>query len=105
MGVRGSDAHDAEGDSGFSFADLAADYAGVAFARHLTADPRRLAAVADGFSVADYAARPAGLPDGLPKAQFVHEYGSTADPRFKKLEAEIRRRVRELPAYQGGGSP
>lgn len=91
---------DAEGSSGFSFADLAADYAGVALARRLTADPRRLAAVAESFEVADYAARPTGLPDGLPKAQFVREYGSVADARFKKLEAEVRRRVRALPAYR-----
>jgi hypothetical protein len=96
---------DAEGDSGFSFADLAADYAGVAFARHLTADPKRLAAVADGFAVSDHAPRPTGLPDGLPKARFERDYGSTADPRFKKLEAEIRRRVRDLPAYRGGDRP
>jgi hypothetical protein len=88
------------GGSGFSFADLAADLSGVAFARELARSPDRLAAVSRSFAVADYAVPPAGLPEGLSRAEFARRYGSTTDKRFLRELEEIRKQVRTLPAYQ-----
>jgi hypothetical protein len=91
---------DAEGTSGFSFADLAADLGGIAFANHVIDAPRRLEVLAASFAVADWAIKPDGLTDGLTKEEFAREYGSVDDERFKKAQADIQRRVRELPPYR-----
>jgi hypothetical protein len=88
------------GGSGFSFADLSADFAGVAFAQELLRSPRRLADVARSFAVADFAAPPAGLPEGLSQADFARQYGSTGDQRFLRKQEEIRKAIRALPGYQ-----
>jgi hypothetical protein len=88
------------GGSGFSFADLAADLAGVAFADELARSPRRLAEVARSFAVEDFTVPPAGLPEGLSQSAFARQYGSTADERFLAKVGEIRKSIRSLPAYQ-----
>jgi hypothetical protein len=94
---------DAEGGSGFSFADLAADLAGVAFAEDLLRSPQRLARVAKAFRVPDYAPSPRGLTEGLTRRQFERRYGSVTDKRFRTAVEALRRRVRTLPAYRGKG--
>jgi hypothetical protein len=88
------------GGSGFSFADLAADWSGVAFAAQVLRSPRRLATLADSFAAADFALPPAGLPEGLSQADFARRYGSAADERFRRQEREIRRRIAALPGYR-----
>jgi hypothetical protein len=87
------------GGSGFSFADLSADLSGVAFAQELTRSPGRLAEVARTFAVADFAVPPAGLPEGLSRADFARQYGSTTDERFLRKQEEIRKAIRALPGY------
>lgn len=84
--------------SGFSFSDLAADYAGVEFARRLQRHPDGLPAVAAGFRVADHVPSVDGLADGLSAEKFKAGYGGVADERFKAAVDGIRKRVRELPA-------
>ena len=72
----GKELADAKGPSGFSFSDLLADDAGIAFARWLL-DPEgkgRLAAVATSFAGPAFLPDPAGLPDGIPQARFEREY-------------------------------
>jgi hypothetical protein len=91
---------DAEGGSGFSFADLAADLAGVAFAEQILRAPERLAGVAKSFTVADYAPSPRGLIEGLSSRQFARRYGSVNDKRFRTALEALRRRVRALPGYR-----
>lgn len=88
------------GGSGFSFCDLSADMAGVAFARQLLASPALLERVQKSFTVADYALPPAGLVEGLSEAQFIRRYGSTDDERFLKEQEALRRRVLALPGYK-----
>ncbi len=88
------------GGSGFSFADLAADLAGIAFAEELTRTPRRLADVARSFAIADYAVPPAGLPEGLSQAEFARRYGSVSDERFRRRQEDIRKQIHALPPYQ-----
>lgn len=84
--------------SGFSFSDLAADYAGVEFARGLQRTPDRLATVAANFRVADHVPSVDGLADGLSAEKFKAGYGGVADERFKAAVDGIRKRVREVPA-------
>jgi hypothetical protein len=84
------------GGSGFSFADLSADYAGVAFAVRLREGTLSLDAVAERFTGNDFLPDPKGLREGLTAKQFEEEYGNTSDDRFRKETEGIRRRVREL---------
>ena len=49
---------DSRGGSGFSFADLSADFAGIAFARRLLDKPERLADVEKNFRIGDYTISP-----------------------------------------------
>lgn len=88
------------GGSGFSFADLAADLAGVAFARRLLDQPGRLAGIEKGFALADYTLSPKDLPEGMTSAEFVKKYGSTKDERFRRMQTDIRKRIAALPGYR-----
>jgi hypothetical protein len=91
---------DSKGGSGFSFADLSADLAGVAFAQRLLDDPARLARVEKEFAVVDYLIPPKGLVEDLQEKEFKRQYGSITDERFLKPYEEIRKRILALPGYQ-----
>lgn len=91
---------DLDGASGFSFADLAADYAGVAFAQKVKKTPAVLATLAKEFAVADYVPVVTGLREGLSRTRFEADFGSTSDPRLLNALEEARARVIELPAYK-----
>jgi hypothetical protein len=91
---------DMKGASGFSFVDLSADYAGVAFAKEIAADTPRLAKLKDKFEVAAWVPAFDGLREGLPEAKFKADFGGTDDKRFKAVVADIRKRVAALPAYR-----
>ncbi|HXG10513.1 MAG TPA: hypothetical protein VNK04_12195 [Gemmataceae bacterium] len=90
------------GGSGFSFADLCADLAGVAFADHL----RRAGVVpeelATSFTVAAYLPDLAGLPEGLSREAFARAYGSVSDERFRAERQRLRDRILALPGYRNG---
>jgi hypothetical protein len=88
------------GGSGFSFADLSADYAGVAFAVRLLKGGLALDKLADGFKVDDHAPDPTGISDGLTAEEFRKQYGSVADDRYRAEEARIRKRIAELPGQK-----
>lgn len=85
----------ADGGSGFSFADLAADLAGVQFAQRATGEnaaalQTRLAAAfeSDGLMPSID-----GLPEGLSQDAFKEQFGSLTDPRFLKMTVEIQQRM------------
>lgn len=84
------------GGSGFSFADLMADYAGVAFAVRLREGTLALDAVAERFVGDEFLPDARGLREGLTAKQFAEQYGGTTDERFRKETESIRRRIREL---------
>lgn len=87
------------GGSGFSFADLGADFAGIAFAEHVRGGAS-LAELSKTFTVVDYVPKLAGLADGLPRDEFARQYGSVSDERFRAAQAAVWKRVRDLPVYQ-----
>ena len=90
--------------SGFSFADLAADRAGVVFAETATRDKnsavrlqRQLRnSVDEGLffpSVAD-------LQEGISRTEFAQQYNNTDSEAYRGTVAEIDERLRKLPAYR-----
>ncbi len=90
---------DMKGTSGFSFADLAADLAGVEFAAAVAKEPKRVIALAKQFAVADFVPEVKELPEGLNEKRFKDEYGGSADSRFTKKVDAIRAAVKELPGH------
>ena len=90
---------DSQGESGFSFTDLAADLAGIALAEYVKGSEAKLPEVARDFSIAKFVPPIDGLRDNLTHDQFIEAYGSTSDPRFKKEVAEVRTRIKSLPIY------
>ena len=93
---------DANGGSGFSFADLAADRAGVRFAERLLAGNPPVTSVARSFRIANYAPSLQDLEEGLSLKELLDKYGGQGDPRYDAQIAEIDRRVDALPAYSLG---
>ena len=87
------------GGSGFSFDDVAADRAGIAFAEQaLGAGPRGLAWMLSVME-AEGAAMPsiAGLPSFMSEAEFAAAYGDVEDPRYDAQIEEIDGRIAALP--------
>ena len=92
---------DAQGTSGFSFADLAADYAGIELAKRLLAEKGelRLGELVETFKGDDFLPKLDDLEDGLPWKAFVEKYGDTSDPRFLRHCEAIRARVLKCPGF------
>jgi hypothetical protein len=87
------------GGSGFSFDDLCADFAGIAFAKMIQDNPKTLTGLAREFRVPDYLPDPKDLPTGLSREEFGKRYGSVTDERFRDMQMSIWKRVLALPAY------
>jgi hypothetical protein len=91
---------DARGDSGFSFPDLAADLAGITFAKQTLAGSQSLRRLASSFTVADFVPSISELPEGLRWNAFEKQFGSVDDDRYKRLRRQIQDRVDQLPGYR-----
>jgi uncharacterized protein YfiM (DUF2279 family) len=87
----------APGGSGFSFADLAADAAGSAFALAATRDAMSARAtqrrIINGVRIEDYLPDLHGLPEGLTRDQLQAQYGGLGGEGTQKVVSEIRRRL------------
>jgi hypothetical protein len=94
---------DADGGSGFSFADLLADRAGTTFAVESTRDEasaRRMQdRLAGGFRVEDYFPRAHDLPEDITDAELQRVYGGVGGSEYLRLVAEIERRIEGCAAY------
>jgi hypothetical protein len=84
---------DMKGTSGFSFADLCLDYAGVDFIDRLSQKPQLLPHVRGVFAIKTFLPSIEGLAEGLSAESFQSRYGSVSDARFKTAVAEIEKRV------------
>lgn len=90
---------DAAGGSGFSFADLAADVAGVAFAEAVLADQTILETCAAGALDPQQLLPPIeNLPEGRNQQEIITEFGGLADERFRRRLAAMRAEAQELVA-------
>ncbi len=90
----------AEGGSGFSFVDLAADYAGIYFAEHIHSIN---AAKLKTMSITEFEAAVmpdiADLPEGLSEHQMQLQFGGYQGQAFKQTEQKIFDRLQQLALY------
>ncbi len=94
---------DADGPSGFSFSDLAADRAGVRFAEVATsseASARALqSALAAGAKESDFFPRVGDLPEGLSDDAFKARYGEIDAPAYEAVVKLIDARIGKIALY------
>lgn len=96
------------GGSGFSFADLLADYAGRRFAIAATRNEesaRRLQrAVVDGFTIDDLFPPADDLPESIPAAEWESRYGAGSGPEYQRLQQTIEQRLNSCRLLKLGRS-
>ncbi|GAB4353647.1 MAG: hypothetical protein Kow0060_04270 [Methylohalobius crimeensis] len=93
------------GGSGYSFADLAADRAGIRFAQAAT-DPaggaQRMQKLLAGHADENrFFPDITGLPEGFTKEAFTQRFQSLESPAYRTMVKEIDTRIERLPAYRG----
>lgn len=95
---------DAQGGSGFSFADIAADRAGTVFGQRATqsaSTARALQArIRTGVVEADFMPRADDLAEMMPEAEFKRRFGGVGAPAYARMLAEIERRIGALALYR-----
>lgn len=87
--------------TGFSFTDLNADFAGIAFAKWLIGGKSRdaLEVCGKSFEAANFVPDPKGLADGLTWTEFEKEWGGVKDPKFRAECQRLRARVQGCKGY------
>jgi len=89
--------------SGYSFVDLAADFAGVEFAIAAT-NPSSAVSVqtilADITNENAFFPNIEGLPEGLSKSDFIRRFTEVDSPEYLKMVRSINQRIAELPIHQ-----
>ena len=91
------EAADARSGSGFSFADLAAGFAGIRFAQHVQREKGAIGRLSIEFEIAQFVPETKRLPEGIGWNDFQRDYGSTNDPRFHQAVAAVRELVDRMP--------
>lgn len=90
-----------DGGSGFSFADLLADRAGVRFAQAATRDEGSglvmQAQIERGFTVENFFPPAADLPEGLTNEEFKAKYVGAGAPPYQEVVHEIDKRLLQCP--------
>lgn len=93
----------ADGGTGYSFVDLAADHAGLQFA-HVATSPataQKVQSVLAGqVDESLFFPSIAQLPENLDKASFVRRFNKVDSPEYLLLVDEIDRRISQLPLHQ-----
>lgn len=94
---------DSRGGSGFSFNDIAADRAGTRFGEYAanSSSAKNLQQkLAAGLSENDIMPATADLPEHMAEAEFKRRFGGIDGPEYKKMMADIERRIAALPLYR-----
>ncbi|HWH77387.1 MAG TPA: hypothetical protein VNT76_08445, partial [Candidatus Binatus sp.] len=94
---------DSRGGSGFSFNDIAADRAGSRFGEYAAnqTTAKVLAQKLSGnINERDFMPATQDLPEFMPEAEFKRRFGGVDGANYKKMMAEIERRVATLPLYR-----
>ncbi|KQW45550.1 MULTISPECIES: hypothetical protein [unclassified Roseateles] len=93
---------DARHGSGFSFNDIAADRAGTRLGLLARRAPEQLQAqLARGIRESDFMPDVADLPQFLSEADFLSAYGGVGAPAYRRMQADIERRLDALPLFRG----
>ena len=93
---------DSQGGSGFSFADLLADRAGVVLAEHaLGPDAARLqSALAGRPPESMFMPAIDALPEGLQELEFRARYEDIDSEAYAAIKREVESRIASLPLYR-----
>lgn len=95
---------DAQGGSGFSFTDLAADRAGSrlgeACTRSRASASRMQQRLAGGRDAAVFLPTIRDLPEFMPQAEFRRRFGGVGQPAYQRMLERIEARVAGVPLYQ-----
>ena len=94
---------DSRGGSGFSFNDIAADRAGSKFGAYAaqSANARTLQKkLRAGISERDLMPATTDLPEFMQEAEFKRRFGGVDAPEYKRMMAEIERRIAALALYR-----
>ena len=91
---------DSNGGSGFSFADMAANRAGIAFAVAVLKDRLTIDDVARMFTVDSFMPPIDGLREGLQAKEFTAAFGGVGDQRLQAELGRIEASISGLPVYQ-----
>jgi len=94
---------DSRGGSGFSFNDIAADRAGTKFGEYAahSANARTLhKKLRAGIKERDIMPATADLPEFMQAAEFKRRFGGIEGAEYKKMMADIDRRIAALPLYR-----
>jgi hypothetical protein len=95
---------DSDGKSGFSFADLAADRAGVRLAELATGSAQNASVIQEKMATAttegQFMPRIDNLPEGIMALQFKKRYSDFDSTAYTLVEDEIMRRINACPVYQ-----
>ncbi|NOS88978.1 MAG: hypothetical protein HOP34_10650 [Methylococcaceae bacterium] len=96
--------NDAQGGSGFSFVDLAADKAGTRLGETAIASPESARKLQKALSqikdYSDFMPDPRDLPEHMDANQFKQRYESVNSPAYLALSKQIDQRIAALPIYQ-----
>ncbi|MCG8450290.1 MAG: hypothetical protein MI725_12035 [Pirellulales bacterium] len=96
---------DAQGGSGFSFPDMAANRAGVVFAERLLAGKLSLEKVARSFRSTDYMPEITDLEEGFQADALQDRLSGTEQHSLAEELDRIEQRILQLPAYSDKPSP
>lgn len=96
---------DSDGGSGFSFADLAADKAGVLFGELATASSQKAAAFQEKIrlirSEAELFPSISDLPEGIMELEFKRRYKDLDSDAYQLIHTEIEKRLNRCRLYRG----
>ncbi|MGZ8947346.1 MAG: hypothetical protein ACXW1W_18225, partial [Methylococcaceae bacterium] len=95
---------DAQGGSGFSFIDLAADKAGTRFGEMATSSPENARKIQKAMSTikdySDFMPDPTDLPEHMDEAEFKQRYQSVDSAAYQELSKQIDARIAATPIYK-----
>ncbi len=93
-----------KGGSGFSFADLAADKAGLFFAQRLTSSTENAiigqTVLANGHTESNFFPFIHDLPEGFKENEFTRVFHSVSSEYYKSLELDIDKRIEKLALHR-----
>jgi len=91
---------DSQGDSGWSFTDLAADFAGIRFAESILNGEKTLEEIGTDFRIVAFVPPLHEYEENIPFASFVGSYGGLFGQRTRSILNDIEKAIQSLPAYQ-----
>ena len=95
---------DSQGGSGFSFADLAADHAGIELAKYATSSKKNAIKLQEKLALsqqeADYMPDIVHLPEGMQQFEFKNNYINTKSAAYTEMKNVIQFRISRLSVYR-----